>query len=410
VGVEQHLNPTANIERREAPWQNVEVLMLVTRERHQAQERNKLLARDSIIAQGYVQLMQDLLARADLNISPKQRKAFESVTAQLRIYQSYLRQHLRPEPPIEPGLQSTTPPEAKQQLINLYEPEDSLVHEANVQRVSNALENSDRSELFSLSDSHTTTAYILQALREEGVPLQQVGLLTFDHHTDLRPISGTAKKDSVVTHAVQTLGVGGVIIAGYESQFAAPEELGNRRQRIERLPAHHYYADERPNRAAFLSDLEPIFDQWKQQGVTSVYTSVDLDGLRLPEQLYTATDYNPLDQIRRLLDAPENSMLLERLRAGGASLSTKQAQETLGWLYSVLQHNQLTDYRGVPASWVIQAQRLAHEQFGLQLGIQRPGTEQRVIGDVVEFTPPDYQNRTARIAKALLGGMAKAAQ
>lgn len=408
--IERRLHQAAQSERREAPWADVEVVSLVTRERHQAAERYKVLVHDSILAQGYTQLLHELLARPDLALTATQQRDFKVAMDQLRVYQRYVRDHLRPEPPIEPSLRSIIPSEAESQLVQLTEPEDSLAHEANVRSTSDALASTSRPEVFGFSDSHTATSYLLQALHEAGVTMHRVGVLTFDHHTDLRPISGGAKKDSVFTHVVQELGVGAVAIAGFDRRFAAPESSGKRRQRIERLPSDLYYTHGQPDTAKFLRDIAQMFAEWKAQGITSLYTSVDLDALRLPEQLYTATDYNPIDSVRWLLDVSEREILMERFRRGATNLTLSRAQDTAGWLHSVLQHNQLTQYQGVPASWVTRAQRLAHEQFGLQLGITRPGTEQRVVGDVVEFTPPDYQGRTARIAKAILGGMAKASQ
>ena len=149
---------------------------------------------------------------------------------------------------------------------------------------------------------------------------------------------------------------------------------------------------------------------WKVRGIEQVYTSVDLDGLHLTEQLYTATDYNPLDWVRQMLDLSPNHPVRSNLAERVSDLSTMRAQYLANWLQQKLKANDLDEYHGIPASWVTRAMQMARTEFGLQLGVRRPDKEQLVVGDIVEYMPPDYQGRTATIAAALLGSMVGVSQ
>lgn len=392
-------------------WQEVAVLALTTNERHQTTERLKVLVDEAILCQRYIAYIDALLKRPDITISDGIKLNFTNVAQQMRAYHREVRHHLRPAPDASQALQQIVPDEAAAHHIALSEPEDSLTETDNIQRIGGAMVETHHPQVFSISDSHVTTAYMLKWLAEEhGQPLQSVGVLSFDHHTDLGPVRGVAKKENVMAHVLHNSGVGAVAVLGYEQMFSPPMITVSTRQRVDCITGTDLYRDGHPDVERFREQMIPILADWKQRGITSVYTSVDLDGLRLPEQLYTATDYNPLDNIRWLLDVPQKSPIRKRFDQGVDGLSTSQANESVDWLNNVLTANQLSAYHGIPASWVTRAMRLAKEDFGLQLGIDRPDSTQRVIGDIVEYTPPDYQNRTARISRALLGSMSTVAQ
>lgn len=396
-------------ERREPNWAEVEVIALSTRERHQTKERAKTLVNEAIYCQQFVQFIKELLARTDIVIDDDARRNFANVMDQLRAYHGSVRFQLRPPEDSAQALPRLIPEGAAQQLIDLSEPEDSLSEMESISRIDAALSRTTRPRIFSVSDSHVTTAYVMAHLREQRQPLHTVGVVSFDHHTDLRSVRGVAKKESVMTHVLEESGVGAVAVIGYDDSYAPPSSPRLRDQQLDRVTGAELYRNGRPDVQRFSRALEDIFADWRGRGITSVYTSVDLDGLRLPEQLYTATDYNPLDNIRGLLDLPADGPVRDRLRGGAAELPPAKAEEATLWLKNFLRAHQLTEYNGIPAAWVTRAMRLARDQFGLQLGVSRLGTEQRIVGDIVEYTPPDYQNRTARITTALLGSMAKAA-
>jgi hypothetical protein len=267
----------------------------------------------------------------------------------------------------------------------------------------------ERPQIFSVSDSHTTTAYVMSWLSEHRVPLRQLGVLSFDHHTDILPVRGAVKKESVMTHLLQESGVGRVAVVGFDDRFVRSKTHPAVANRFDAVSGAELYSSHGPDKHLFDQTMEHIFDDWQAGGITTLYTSVDLDGLRLPDQLYTATDYNPIDNIRGLLDLPQPSPVRDQLATPVDTLSVRQADEAVRWLKNFLRARQLTDYHGIPASWVTRAMHLAHDRFGLQLGVTRPGTEQRLVGDIVEYTLPDYQQRTAKITRALLGSMAKVA-
>lgn len=395
---------------REPRWRDLDVLVLTTRERHQAQERRKKIVDEAVICNQYIQFIDDITKRTDITIPENIRTNFLNAKQLLQAYHREVRHGLYLEPDSDRLIEQIIPNEATIHPVGLSEPEDSMSETENIKRIDDAMGRTSEPQIFSISDSHVTTAYVMKWLEEQNRSMHKVGVLSFDHHTDLREVRGAAKKDSVMTHLIEESGVGAVAVIGYDPMFAPPMRTTSRSSRIDRITGQELYQDHKPNVTNYLAQLSEIMGVWRDRGITSLYTSVDLDGLRLPEQLYTATDYNPLDNIRWLIDCEPYDLARQRLARGAAELSNVQAQEAVDWLQNMLRANQLDVYNGIPASWVTRAMRLAKEQFGLQIGVTRPGTEQRVIGDIVEFTPPDYQNRTARISRALLGSMSIVAQ
>ncbi|EKD76705.1 MAG: hypothetical protein ACD_43C00017G0005 [uncultured bacterium] len=401
--------PPESPERREPDWSALDVVAFSTREHHQTHERSKLLVDEAVLCHYYVILVKDLLARSDIVIDNNTQRNFQNIIHQLQAYNTTVRHQLQIYQTPEKIWSGLFPVGVGKHIIGSVDPDDSMVETDNIRKIDTGMNKTSRPRIISLSDSHVTTAYTMKWLEEQRLSLDTVGVLSFDHHTDLRPVRGSAKKANVMTHLLEESRVGAVAIIGYDPNISPPSQPKLHNQQLDVISGARLYTADQPNVGRFLRELSIIMTSWKKHDITSVYTTVDLDGLRLPEQLYTATDYNPLDNIRQLLDLPAKEMVRDRVMAGAADLSTSRAQDTVRWLQNYFNANKLIDYNGVPASWVARAMRMAREQFGMQIGITRPGTEQRIVGDIVEYTPPDYQNRTARITKALLGSMVNAA-
>jgi hypothetical protein len=257
----------------------------------------------------------------------------------------------------------------------------------------------------SLSDSHTTSALVLEQLHEFGVSMSQVGVVSFDHHTDLRPVRIVPTKESVMQYALQRVGVGAVIVVGCGDYSTTLQSEQSNAQRLDVVSGDQLYNNGQPNVQEFLRMLKIIFADWQRRGITNMYTTIDLDGLRLLEQGYSATDYNPLDRLRNLVAVTDDEIVRDYLNTDVTDVTADLAQGLVRWLSVFLRSAKLREYNGVPASWVTRTMRLGRDQFGLQLGVTVPTTKRRVVGDIVEYTTPDYQNRTARITQALLGAM-----
>ncbi|EKD79291.1 MAG: hypothetical protein ACD_41C00111G0006 [uncultured bacterium] len=172
-------------------------------------------------------------------------------------------------------------------------------------------------------------------------------------------------KSNVMQYILEHRLVDAVAVLGTDPIFQEDVPKGQRRYVYDIVPGQELYSRDQPDKTKLLAALDAIFSQWQANGIREVYISVDLDGLRLPEQHYTGTDYKPW--------------------AG-------------------------TSYYGIPAAWIPAAMQQARTKHGLRLGVHNHRTGQRFVGDVVEYNLPDEGQRTARITKHILGAMLAEAQ
>jgi arginase family enzyme len=270
---------------------------------------------------------------------------------------------------------------------------------ANINLASRRLEQVPTREILTFADSHTATAYTLRAAERMGWNLNQTAVLSFDRHADYLPDDPNAVvKATVISDILQHTRIPAAAVVGeYYHGDGAKERTDGKR--IDFLPGEAVIKRRQPDHQVFSTWLDQLFTEWQEQGITSIYTTVDLDALRLYQQGYTATDYNPMGMISKLL---VNHTLENML----ASEDSKNPEALLRRMQFALDTRELS---GIPASFVGRALDLA-KQKGLTIGVQGGRGRKKLIGDVVEYTVPDNEQRTAKIAKALLHRLASAAQ
>lgn len=279
------------------------------------------------------------------------------------------------------------------------------------------LKTNKRPQVEFVSTSHVTTADVFDAMYySRQFNLKHTAALVFDHHADVHPDHGLPNKASVFNYLLDKAKLLDrvAIIGTHEGysqwSFGATTIISGR----------ELYNDVGPNRAKFFSNLSDISMEWRKSGIMQVYTSVDLDGLRLSEQGYTATDYNPVDQVRAWMRLPSVQAHIEavlqqpRLRSYDQKEwddTDRQTAQLMKIFARSLQQDMFArkgktrPYFGVPAAWVIQGVDFLREQ-GFHIGVSSQSGQQRVLGDVVEYVGRDHRHRTAKIAAGILNGLA----
>lgn len=269
------------------------------------------------------------------------------------------------------------------------------------------LRTTKRPETIFTSDSHAVTAQIFTAAQELGWEVGlAVGVLSFDHHLDM--VDRTQQllapnKANVMSYLLNNLSVGSTAVLGVADSRAVHDELTGKQTAYAVRGEDLYTKAGQPDTQLFHNVIRRLMLRWKQQGITRIYPTVDLDGLRLPEQGYTATDYNPIDVTKDVM---------KTWSAVAESASRAANPEYLEYfkniLIQALERNK--PYYGLPAAWVIQAVEMAKHEFGMQIGLVSPDGKQRIVGDVNEYVGPDVNGNTARIAKGLINGLVATAQ
>lgn len=247
------------------------------------------------------------------------------------------------------------------------------------------------------SNSHRTTGDLFTAMNaQQEWDTAHTAILSFDKHHDAHAPG---------KHILQKSTVMGYLLS--EGFVDAVGVVGTRGERIQDLsrfstpPIQNMYRDDMPQSRLFDAYITHLFDKWKKIGIRQIYPSVDLDGLRLQEVGYTGTDYNPLDAWRLTIAQDRTPQLITN--------SDHITPETIEEVRSM--YGMLPTY-GVPASWIPRALAMAREKFGWGIGIPGTGDHQgeRIVGDVVEYVPLDYKNRTARIAGGITNALLTEAQ
>lgn len=271
-------------------------------------------------------------------------------------------------------------------------------------QIQKTLEETTKSHLLSISDSHQTTGSVFEALSNAWTyKPSETAIFCVDHHTDTYfPETPDLYKSTVMRWLLNKRLVGAIGMIGV--QPVEPED---------RVPGAHfitgtelYTEKNQPDQAALDLFLESLFHKWQRQGIKQVYLSIDLDGLRIDQQHYTATDYS---HTNRLFE------LLARLEQFDASCEnpTHSNDKRYKLLQNALQkfmgHEQ--PYQGIPATWITRAVRLMKDdRFNFTLGVVDQKTGKKLIGDVVEFSGRDLGGYTSRITVALLEKLAQLGQ
>lgn len=273
-------------------------------------------------------------------------------------------------------------------------------HDAkNIRDTATYLEQVPTRDIVTLSDSHTATAYALLAAEETGWNLGRTAVLSFDRHTDYMPEEKySVVKATVMSDLLQRTQVPAVAVVGTYYHPKYEEQRGDKKT-INFLSGEDVIWKGKPDHAAFQAWMTKQIVQWQERGIDSIYTTVDLDCLRLYEQGYTGTDYSPTSVITQLLKSNELANIVQAYNGNNAAELVHRIKFQMD----------ARELYGIPASWIGRALDMAKQQ-GLQIGVTHPNKPKRLIGDVVEYMTPDNQQRTAKITKALLTRLVSAAQ
>jgi len=274
-----------------------------------------------------------------------------------------------------------------------------LIDDANLRLTRRSLEQVPKRDILTFADSHTATAYTLLAAEQSGWDLQHTAVLSFDRHTDYRPEAEHAVlKPTVMSDILKRTQVPAVAVVGpfYHSNKMQPRTDG---KYFDLLTGDSIMAGNKANESAYQQWMTGLFQTWQADGITAIYTTVDLDGLRLYTQGYTGTDYSP------------SSILIKALKNGTLeSIVSQYNGHNVTELVRRLRFEADTrELNGIPASWIGRALDQA-KQLGFQIGVKHPDKPKRLIGDVVEYMVPDAGGRTAKIAQALMRRLASVAQ
>ncbi len=273
------------------------------------------------------------------------------------------------------------------------------VDEQNINITAQYLERVPTHDVITLSDSHTATSYTLMAAERNSWDLSHTAVLSFDRHSDYMPeeeYSGV--KATVMSDLLKRTHIPAVAVVGTYYQRRGLESRTDQKT-IDFLSGSDVITKGGPDHAAFEQWIAEQVMQWREQGVHSIYPTVDLDSLRLYEQGYTGMDYNPTRDIVQLLKTGELEKMITEYQGGDVSELVRKIKFQLD----------TRELSGIPASWIGRALDIA-KQHGMQIGITHPNGSRRLVGDVVEYLVPDEHKRTGKIARALMQRLASVAQ
>lgn len=284
-------------------------------------------------------------------------------------------------------------------------------YQNNERAIQDILDQTDRRYLLSTSDSHFTTGAIIGAAREYQWIQRPTAVISFDRHTDLQDyMLNVLGKANVMAYMLKYKLIDRIGVFGVDENILLREDTPTDPDVLDNssvIMIQNLYTNSKPDKQKFLHHLHSLFTQWQKSGIEQIYTSVDIDGLRLAEHGYTGTDYNAfILRLMRILQKPELQQLCEQAVVDIHSGSTEGIEQLVQLAKDII----VKPCPDVPASWIIHAMQIAREQYGFILGIQHAESKKQIVGDIVEFTQPDYQGRTEKIAYALLNGMLSTVQ
>lgn len=282
------------------------------------------------------------------------------------------------------------------------------------------------------SDSHATTGHVLEAALKSGwfgsvrnpdAPTH-TGVLSFDHHTDILKdsfdFSNVAKKENVMRHVLKFGPADKVCVVGISQEQIDTYQLDRADKRpksYQAIPSLLFYNQHgQPKFDACKEAIIPILKHWKQQNITRIYPTIDMDGLRLGELGYTGTDYSEAFFRRDLLlEIFQEISRLDNLISTTQDIrevtNLKKVKEFLLKRFILEYLEQIPEkYGGLPASWIIKILTIAKKEYGFEIGIKHPTTGNVLVGDIVELDGVDYKGRTGKIAAHLMKHLLALAQ
>lgn len=378
---------------RRPDWKNTAVVHVETNERHSLRSTEKFLSREHRLTkeqiEKYIENGLQLLANAKFCERLHQNEIDRLQQQIARIARLHADGFLE-NPQLQEAVVSSHFFDAGDALGSL-----ATIKEDNQRRCQDQLqkflESSSQPYKLMTSNSHRTTGDLFTAMNaQQEWDTAHTAILSFDKHHDAHaPGKHILQKSTVLGYLLSEGFVDAVGVVG------TPGERIQDLSRFSTPPIQNMYRDGVPQSRLFDAYITHLFDKWKKIGIRQIYPSIDLDGLRLQEVGYTGTDYNPLDAWRLKISQDRTPQLITN-----SDHITMENIEEVRSMYGML------PTYGVPASWIPRALTMAREKFGWMIGIPGKGNHQgeRVVGDVVEYVPLDYKNRTARIA----GGIANA--
>lgn len=378
---------------RNPDWENTAVVHVATDEQHSLRSTDKFLSREHSLTQEqiekYIEHGRQLLANAKFceRLRPNEIDLLQRRVERIaRLYaDGFLENPQLQEAPVLSYFFDAA--DAPDNLATIKENNQRRCQD----QLRKFLESSSQPYKLIMSNSHRTTGDLFTAMNaQQEWDTAHAAILSFDkHHDAYAPGKHILQKSTVMGYLLS------------EGFIDAVGVVGTRGERIQNLspfstpPIQNMYRDNMPQQRLFDAYMTHLFDKWKKIGIRQIYPSVDLDGLRLDAVGYTGTDYNPLDTWRLTISQDRTPRLITN-----PDHITAEAIEEVRSMYGML------PTYGVPASWIPRALAMAREKFGWGIGIPGTGDHrgERIVGDVVEYFPLDYKNRTARIA----GGIANA--
>ncbi len=290
--------------------------------------------------------------------------------------------------------------------------EDEKDKERETKEMVDILRDSRQLFLISASDSHRSTGSMFKALARLGMldPKRPRAILSFDHHSDTKPDDFHFGKESVMGSILQKNLIDALAVVGIQEEYDMPPAALT--SRIDFCEGRTLYTEKnKPDVSRFLDFCHETFKKWKQAGIIDIYPSIDLDGLRVDKLKYYGTDYS-IPRIRRAMIYKLSSSSWTDSAANMTSLNPTKQKEVLKKLRlaTYLYQESHKPYKGIPASWIAKALKLAKEEYGFHIGIRDPKKGRVIVGDVTELHEADYKDRTTRIARALLDRILAIAQ
>jgi hypothetical protein len=263
-----------------------------------------------------------------------------------------------------------------------------------------------------ISASHGATWFNLEAAHEAKEDQSaEIGVIVFDNHTDLYTGEKDVKPNLWKGNVFRLLGNNGTIkraifFGGVDDLDMVVEENNQAKKENKAVEYHQTKIDflkkeGKTKRPRLLEFLDAAIKEYKNDGITNVVFSIDMDVLRVGRVGYTALEYSPIDALNYVssLKLPLDKNPSELTQSDIDTLA-EQIPEKNNWTKYLNRWNPsgltLGDL-GVSLDTITQSCK----KHGLNFGIKLTGGG-TYFGDVVEMSGPDYKERTTTSSTLLL--------
>jgi hypothetical protein len=264
-----------------------------------------------------------------------------------------------------------------------------------------------------MSESHLTTTPLARVLKEAN-PDSKIGMFVFDTHldTDPGPFDDTPTKGNTLRLLVDGDRLGKETVVEKIAVIGVPDriEIDHRgrtwgleryKGKINVVTEDELLGDDPHNmsfsKKAFDQILARKLIQMKQEGITNVLISFDLDVLKNAILGLTAMEYSVFHGL----------LYLSSLDLSSSINHPEEIYRLLTKNYSILDYPISLGSRGLSVPYAVHAIQSIQEACkaeGVEFGIKFKGST--VYGDIVELSGPDYMDQTKKaaleIARAML--------